>query len=187
MTTLVIDLRENHGGNSAVGDMLVTYLTDKPYRMFASSEIKISSQLIDWRERLGYEVPENFYERAGETFLESYPLESPPATPLRFEGEVFVLTSERTDSSATNFAAVIKDFELGSIVGEETGGLPTHVGNSIIFTLPETGLELRVSSTYFVRPGNFDDGRGVLPDCEVAASEAIRIILAGECQPITTD
>ena len=185
VTRLVIDLRNNSGGNSSVGDALTAYITDEPYRMFASSEVKVSQQLIDWWERVGMETPEDFSERIGEKVVETFSLESPPPIPLRFEGEVFVLTSQGTASSAMDFAAVVKDFQIGTIVGEETGDLPTHVGDSIIFTLPTTGLELRVSHKYFVRPGDFDDGRGVLPDCEVEASQALQAVLSGECQAIS--
>ena len=42
----------------------------------------------------------------------------------------------------------------------------------------KTGLELRVSYKYFVRPGGFDDGRGVLPDVEVPASQALQWVLS---------
>ena len=183
--TLVIDLRKNGGEDSRVGDMLVSYITDQPYRMFARIDAKLSKQALEWLRRYGEEILEDDIASAvGETVTGEPPLETPPPTSLRFGGDVFVLTSRCTASSATDFAAVVKDFGLGTVVGEETGGLPTDFGDSIIFTLPETGLELRVSYKYFVRPGGFDDGRGVLPDCETVAKDAKQAVLLGECQPI---
>ncbi len=181
---LIIDLRKNGGGDSSVGDMLVSYITDQPYRMFARTDIKISQQLLDLAKLYGEEQPGDVASAVGETLSYDVPLETPPPTPLRFGGDVFVLTGHCTASSATDFAAVVKDFGLGTIVGEETGGLPTDFGDYIVFTLPQTGLELRVSYKYFVRPGGFDDRRGVLPDCETVAKDAKRAVLSGECQPI---
>ena len=185
ISSIIVDLRQNSGGNSDVGDMLVSYITNQPYRMFAQVEAKISTQFLEYFRSTGRELPSEVTSSLGEIFVSEVPLEPPPSNSLRFEGDVFVLTSQCTASSATDFAAVVKDFQLGTIVGEETGGLPTHVGNSLIFTLPETELELRVSSIYYVRPGDFDDGRGVLPDCEVEASQALQAVLSGECQAIS--
>ena len=182
--TLVIDLRKNSGGNSLVGDELLRYVTDQPYRMFARIEAKLSRPLLDQLQQVGKTLSSDVTASVGKFEIAEPPLVAPPPTPLRFGGDVFVLTGSCTASSATDFAAVVKDFGLGTIVGEETGGLPTHVGNSVILTLPETGLELRVSSMYFVRPGDFDDGRGVLPDCEVVAQEAMQAVLSGQCEPV---
>ena len=183
--TLVIDLRKNSGGNSSVGDELLRYITDQPYRFYSRVDIKLSKQALEWLKSYGEDVSEEDIASAtGEIVTSELLLETPPPTPLHFNGGVFVLTGPCTASSATDFAAVVKDFHLGTIVGEETGGLPTDFGNYIVFILPETGLELRVSSMYFVRPSEFDDGRGVLPDCGVAAQGAMQTVLSGQCEPV---
>ncbi|MCG8348403.1 MAG: S41 family peptidase, partial [Chloroflexales bacterium] len=86
---------------------------------------------------------------------------------LRFSGDFSVLIGPATFSSAVSFAVIVKDNELGVLVGEETGGPPSGFGSAYSFRLTYTGLEGYVSSAYFVRPNGQDDGRGVLPDYDV--------------------
>jgi len=87
--------------------------------------------------------------------------------PLRFNGEVYLLTGRVTYSSAIEFAANFKDHRIGTILGEETGGLATHFTRIVHFTLTRTKLEGIVSSYEYIRPSGIDDGRGVLPDIEI--------------------
>lgn len=51
------------------------------------------------------------------------------ATPIkrenRFEGQLYVLTSNKTFSAATYFTALIKDNKTGYIIGEETSDNPS--------------------------------------------------------------
>jgi len=190
MEKLIIDLRQNGGGNSALGDALLGYLTDKPWRQFSKIELKVSKQIKDYYrdplpvlKRLYPQSYETVYQSSkdwyrstyeeisstpdGQLFT-SYPEEQQPAeNPLRFRGQVYVLIGQRTFSSAVNLAATIKDYKLGILVGEETGGLATQFGDIYSFWVPNTGLQLGVSHKKFYRPNGQDDGRGVLPDIEV--------------------
>ena len=146
--------------------------------MVSRMDVKVSKQSRAWERQTASSLPDDFRKPLGTVLQYDLPLVNPEPTPLRFGGEVYVLTSQYTASSATDFAAVVKDFELGTLVGKETGGLPTDFGDYIVFNLTETNLELRVSYKYFVRPGGFDDGRGVLPDVEVPASQALQWVLS---------
>lgn len=96
----------------------------------------------------------------------------PRPNPLRFPGTVYVLTSATTFSSATNFCAAIKDVQLGTLIGEETGGVPSSFGDVYQFVLLHTGILGGVSYKYFVRPNGASDGHGVLPDREVPTTAA---------------
>jgi Periplasmic protease len=161
--------------------MLLEYLTDKPYRQFSESLIKISKQEIEFGEYLiknlnlkSKQMIENirkYYpadeDKIGKVQRFSYDLKTPSKNPLRFYGDVYALTSRQTFSSATSFTSAIKDFHLGTIVGEETGGLPSCYGDVISFNLPNSGLGCGCSHTYFLRPSGEDTGRGVIPDFEV--------------------
>ncbi len=69
----------------------------------------------------------------------------PDTNSLRFTGDVFLLINEGTFSSATMLAATIKDYELGTLVGEETGGLASNFGEVYSFALPNTRLVATVS------------------------------------------
>jgi len=163
---LIIDIIENRGGSSRVGDLLLSYLTDKPFRQYSRMDTKVSEQIkkrevySDWRK----------LQRAPNGTILSVKIDyvRPRWNPLRFDGNVWLLTSAYTFSSATAFAATIQDFKLGAIAGEETGGLATTYGDVCRFTLPNSGREVGVSYKYCVRPNGQDAGRGVIPDYEIA-------------------
>ena len=90
----------------------------------------------------------------------------PQSSGPRFGGRVFLLTGPNTFSSAADFAAVVKDYEIGTIIGEETGGLRQCFGDRLRFSLPYSGIGFGVSHKRFYapipKPG--DDLRGVVPD-----------------------
>jgi C-terminal processing protease CtpA/Prc len=64
-------------------------------------------------------------------------------------------------------AVAIKDFQLGTLIGEETGGRANFYGSSYQFDLPATGIPTRVSYAQFIRPSGELDDKGALPDHEV--------------------
>ena len=93
-------------------------------------------------------------------------MRKPPPRKNRFHGRFILLTDNGVFSSATDFAAIIKDFHLGLIIGYETGGVPTSFGDVVGVTLPYSGIELAVSFKRFLAPvpEHGDDTHGVIPD-----------------------
>ncbi len=159
---LIIDIRKNGGGNSYLGDLLISYIWTKPYRMFAKVDIKQSEHNQSYRS-----IKERIFGNNNDSIIT---INVDPHKPnnkkndLIFHGNVYVLTSEYTFSSATDFAAAIKDYKMGEIIGSETGGLATCYGDILSFVMPNTKLMFGVSFKHFTRPGDFDDGKGVIPD-----------------------
>ena len=133
---IAVDLRENVGGNSQVGEMILRYIAEEPHRTVSRMDVKVSEQSRAWKRQTGGGLPDDFRKPLGTVLRYDSPFVNPEPNPLRFGGEVYVLTSQCTASSATDFAAVVKDFGLGTLVGEETGGLPTDFGDYIPFSLP---------------------------------------------------
>ncbi|HHD92455.1 MAG TPA: peptidase S41, partial [Candidatus Portnoybacteria bacterium] len=56
----------------------------------------------------------------------------------RFKGNVYVLTSKETYSSAADFAQAIKAYKLGKIIGEKTGGWIVCYGDIVEDQLPNS-------------------------------------------------
>ncbi len=170
---LIIDLRKNGGGSTNVSDLLYSYVSWKPYRNFARVEVKYSDPVL-----MGGGGGLNPFSRAWEFLRTRFTgdnvvvyendYKKPPEREYRFDGDLYLLVGRSTFSTAVDFAAVIKDLEAGTIVGQETGGLATCFGDTYRAELPNSGLSLRISYKHFVRTGGFDDGRGVLPDVEVS-------------------
>ena len=101
-----------------------------------------------------------------------------------FQGKSYLLVDHYVFSSAVILADEFRDFKVGTIVGYETGGVPTHFGYPRNFSLPNSGIGFGVSRTWFKapkpRPG--DDVHGVLPD--VPVSRDVLAPYRGEADPV---
>lgn len=187
IANLIIDVRVNHGGNGNLIGTLVDYLTDKPYITDAKSEVKTSEATKHCYTT--YPVFVNAIEQARKAednssdfmelvncFLEkpagtitSFPqkITIPKENEYRFDGKLYVITSDETFSGGTGFSVIIKDNKIGYIVGNETSDNPTDYGCIMLFELPNTKINIQNSTQYTVRPAGYDDERGVIPDFKV--------------------
>lgn len=180
---LIIDIRGNGGGNSELGDSLLTYITGKPFTQCSRMELKLSNQIYEqyksmapWYLKIAMFFGYNFSDAdsisGGIAYINNVP-QKPAYNQLLFSGNTYVLINGGTFSSATMFASTIKDCKLGTLIGEETGGLATITGDIYTFELPITKLKCGVSHKRFVRPSGEVDGKGVLPDYEIKLSAQI--------------
>ncbi|MBC7808381.1 MAG: hypothetical protein H7145_19785 [Akkermansiaceae bacterium] len=167
---LIIDVRGNPGGRGGLNEALCEYITDKPYRVFGRGDLKVSGSV---KRLLGREA---YVERLGEEAWKApdgslisdiIDFAKPEPNPLRFSGKVYCLAGAGTFSNGMAFASVIKDCQLGILVGEETGGVGSAYGDYITFRLPHSGFDLNISLKHIFRPSGIDDGRGILPDHEI--------------------
>jgi len=176
---LIVDLRFNGGGNSQAGEYIMNYLTSKPYYMVGRIDIKLSKQGFDehWLEK-------RLAELAGLTITQRDIMGQPEDKGYRFEGRLFLLTGPNTFSSAVLGAAIVKDNRLGTIIGEETGGLRECFGDQRSFLLPNSGLRFGVSYKRFYAPvpKAGDDRSGVVPDVQV--NEDVLSLYLGADDPV---
>ena len=188
---LVIDLRENGGGNAQRAVELLPYVTAKPFRLASRVETRSSAQL---RRRIRSGLPGWLHWVPDATFavhprgraivrapigtvvVYRPPMIEPGRQPLRYGGPVYVLIGRATFSAATTMAAMVADHELATLVGEETGGLGSAFTDIHRFVLPRTGLVADIALRLHVRPSGVEDGRGVLPDVEVRTSAGDRAL-----------
>ncbi|HLM01793.1 MAG TPA: S41 family peptidase [Pyrinomonadaceae bacterium] len=164
---LIIDVRSNRGGNSALGDALIDMFNSKPYRHY-SSIWKRSNQYVEEMKRRKISLPDSYLAlRPGETLSGKSPVIKPGDNPLRFQGQVYVLSAKETFSSGQMFLAVVKDNGLAKIIGEETTVAVCSFGEIMFFNLPHSRLRASVSTKSFTPPAGCKDARGVLPDIAV--------------------
>jgi peptidase S41-like protein len=185
---LIVDLRNNGGGDSRLGDEFLRHVTTTPYRMSAAKMWKMSAEYRAYFKT--WVSPPLRWIRAWEfsslgrrlmngpdgkiVTLPESPAAHEPAQPF-FSGRMCVLIGPQTFSSATDFADAIKTYHLGTLIGEETGGRPNGFGEAYIFRLPRSQLAVSVSSALFVRAsGDTTDHRGVVPDVVIAPTDAHR-------------
>jgi hypothetical protein len=165
---LIIDIRENGGGNSDLGDDLFHYITDTSYAQVEKMRVKMSDDIIEsgWGKWLPADTIEYY---RGKVYTTGGFLKDPGKNELGFNGEVFLLTGPKTFSSANMFASAFKCYGMGTIIGEETGGVTVSFGDVRRYLLPNSQLSFGCSFKQFYEACGREDGRGVLPDHEVRA------------------
>jgi hypothetical protein len=176
---LVIDVRENGGGNSALNNDLWGYASGRPFKQFGGSACRSSARL---KREYGRDKYESIYGREawdapdGQLVqFESGPdddLVQPERNPLRFEGPVVLLIGTGTFSSAMACAVAAKDYKLATLVGEETGEPVVSTGETYDTVAPVTGLRATFTTKVFFGPRPRPDRQGVLPDVRVVRTIA---------------
>ena len=195
---LIIDLRDNGGGNSNMGDFIFRYLREDKISQNSKMRIKVSSDILSpsytklLEEFVGSDVAGRYsgYLKKKYAGLEGMivtkygddedesgvfpdfgkdePVSKPKAL---FSGRVFLLVDNGSFSGASMFAATFRDYNVGKILGYETGGVPISFGDIFLFNLKNSGIPCGVSWKQFFnakpRPG--DDEHGVIPDIPMNA------------------
>jgi hypothetical protein len=199
LTNLIIDIRENGGGNSDVGDEFLQYLASSDFQQYnidktiikTSKLVKrkynkelnelLNSDALTKTDSLEIRKLQNLINLPTGSFTQC-----PYATNLitlknnsnRFEGNLFVLTSKKTYSSASDFAQTIKAYKIGNIIGEETGGWIVCYGDIVLDELPNSKLVLGISTVKFVNIGaDPDDWHGVIPDINIDADKSMDYVI----------
>jgi Peptidase family S41 len=181
---LIVDLRHNGGGDSRLGEALLNYITDKPYRMAARKEWKVSHEIRAQLKRhvaawIRWMPLEMFLETGrklwltpvGQVAVFASGTTTPDANPLRFRGPVCFLIGAGTFSSAMMLADAVAECDLATLIGEETGGEPNAFGEVYSFDLPNSRLTVGVSSARYIgASGEGDRTGGVRPDVEILAA-----------------
>ncbi|RVU34442.1 hypothetical protein EOE67_15470 [Rheinheimera riviphila] len=177
-TTLIIDVRENRGGNdSAWIDHLMPYLADQPFRVGSHSKKKVIASRASVTEPAGLVIESEF-----KTWYQ------PQLTnPLRFQGKVVVLTGRRTYSSAVQFSNVMQDFSFATLAGEGSYVRSRSTGGVQFIALPHSKLDIIVPRFWAARPqGGFTEQLQtpdwLMPD-DVTAPEALVQAVAARLQP----
>lgn len=145
---LIIDIRSNTGGKYDQVDLLMHYLTDKPYQQ--------CSQTIQ-------QPPDR--DISQDPLVTECFVVQPPPRPQRFEGEIYLVIGPNTFSAAITFATTLQDYELATLIGEETLDLASYCAFIPDHAQPiSTFLSYKCSQQCYVRPSGEVNGRGVIPD-----------------------
>jgi hypothetical protein len=148
---LIVDLRENGGGDPAMVAHVSSYLFSK------------RTHLNDIWERPGNKT-ERFYTNP-----------DLPGRKLSDDKPVYVLTSNRTFSGAEEFSYNLKNLKRATIVGETTGGgahpVNGHrIADKFMIGVPFARAINPISKTNW-------EGTGVEPDVKVPAGDALAVAL----------
>ena len=145
---LIIDLRDNGGGDPKMVAYISSYLFAEPTHL------------------------NDLYNRKEDKTTEFWTLRDVPGARLA-DKPVFVLTSKRTFSGAEEFTYNLKNLKRATIIGETTGGgahpVSGHrIDDHFMIGVPFARAINPISKTNW-------EGTGVEPDIKVPASEALDV------------
>ncbi len=151
---VAVDLRGNGGGNSLVADEFIKYLDVNSFGVTTETM------------RLGpFLTPMGI----GTVVNERY-------TDLTFTGDVYLLTSAGSFSSAMLFPQYIKDNGLGKLIGEPPGNDPNGYGEITEFRTPNAGMWISVSTKRFNRIDRECPDKYVMPDIPCDENSALDVL-----------
>lgn len=147
--SLIIDLRDNAGGQDEYGSLLYSYLASKPFRYYASIESTAKVFREEENQMLGI---------------------IPPQINV-FSGNVLILINGLSFSVTAEFCAIAKSNGRALFVGEETGGgyHGNTSGQTMKIELPNSLLQViipRFKYVNYVEASKHSD-RGIIPDYQI--------------------
>lgn len=176
---LIVDLRYNGGGNSDLGELLLSYLTAARFRLSSGRYFKVSSKYQKFmRENYPDQTTAQVitYLNAKPDTVLYFPYQEKnylPDNPNRYPLETVFLIGPQNLSSATMLADGAQTYKLARLIGQPTGAPANDGGESYSFKLPHTGFEVYTSSTFDIRAnGNKNDNAAILPDISVIENKS---------------
>jgi hypothetical protein len=157
---LIIDIRNNGGGESGNASYLYSYLTNRPFRFLYAMEASQKICNDDKKNGVNYK----FLKSTGKyqttdsttTLPQFFGLNTQQPMPNNFSGNLYLLIDGLTTSAAPQFVSLVKQNRKVIIVGEETPG--SLLGGSgrgySYFYLPNSGLLTIISQyrLYLINP-----------------------------------
>jgi C-terminal processing protease CtpA/Prc len=171
---LIIDLRNNGGGDVDMYALLTKYIIAQPFKV-ADTAYTVSKTLRPFTKYIKH----GFFTNLGFAFLTRKQKDGHyhfgfyerhsyyPKKNNHFNGKVYVLINGPTFSASTLFCHAVKGQQNVTLVGEETGG-GWHGNSGLMIpdiTLPNTKIKVRLPLFKIVQYKHVpQNGTGVVPD-----------------------
>jgi C-terminal processing protease CtpA/Prc len=145
---LIVDMRNNGGGDAAASTLLASYLFDK------------RTHLAD------------FHYREGNRIEQRWSADVVPGLRYGQKKDVYILTSKDTFSAGEDFTYALKNLKRATVIGETTGGGANAGDNRRL--LPNFSVFVPLSRLISPVTKTNWEGVGVTPDVSVCAGDALR-------------
>jgi C-terminal processing protease CtpA/Prc len=194
LKNVVIDLRQNSGGNILWSTSLCQYLVNKPFNVADTVAANTRSfpykkymqpWLIYWLS-MHTTAHRNADGRIHFRYFERHQFK--PKNKNHFNGNIYLVTGGYTFSAAALVTGTLKGQPNVTVVGEETGG--GAYGNSAMhlptIELPNSGIRVTLPLYRLVIDAKHPkNGRGIFPDVEVLpSSDYIRRGVDGKMEKV---
>jgi hypothetical protein len=177
--SLIIDLRNNYGGNSENLSTLFDLISKSAFRLNDHMVVNSNTTYSFFKFADNYGINDTLFKNyspiAGKNgyYLEAEIIEKKISDDKTFKGDVYVLVNERSFSSAAVFAGLVKKYNRGLIIGRETGSAYYQI-NALRFVtlmLPNSKINIRIPLIKIVfdtvQRQEIPRGRGVIPDVSI--------------------
>lgn len=166
---LIIDIRNNGGGASSVGDIILRYISPEPFVQMDKALVRVTPLTAKLMNNPDIRPMLTFYDSDTSEYINPRTAEEG-----HYDGNVYLLTSNRTFSSAGSFSWAFKECSMGTVIGEETGGMNVCYGDILMYKLPVSGLSTSISFKRFWQlRADENDIHGTIPDIAVPAEQAL--------------
>lgn len=184
--SLVIDIRNNGGGESSNAAYLFSWLTDQPFHFLYAMDTNRITFEGDSLSGLKYDfLPGLNKFRTSDSATDEqrfFGLKVQIPHENSYGGRLYVLIDGLTVSAAPQFAALVKLNKRGVLIGEEApGALTGGSGRGYsYFRLPNTGLLVMISHyrLYLINPDSGSPDQCIRPD--IPASKKTSDIILGK-------
>lgn len=157
VSNLILDLRDNNGGNPDLVKFILQHLFGQPFEQ--ARECRIVKDPSE----------EHFLERTRSRWYPWYGIGTFRPKRNNFKGNLYLLVNEGTFSSGVIFSNVLRRYARTVVVGSETGGNPIVMSGYLIktsWTLPNTRIQIGsgILCTVYDDDLKLNQGRGLIPD-----------------------
>ena len=175
---LIVDIRDNEGGDDDVRNKVISYLISHPayhtirrYYRFLEVPDSLMPYLQTWDQSFKRPKPASDYVRtkAGLYYKKSTnPIQAIVPHQNYFDGQVYLLTNATNSSSSFFMADILQENKCAKLVGEATGGTKQGIngGQFFFLYLPSTGIEVDIPLIYQA-PMEIRKDEGIKPDIAV--------------------
>jgi len=160
---LILDLRNNQGGDIKYGVYLLSYLLHQDFRV-VELYYKVSNETSNYQ----------LVKTSGEELGVHKPKKD------NFKGQLYVLINGGSFSNSGIVATTLKQYGKAIFIGNETGGSNRVLaGWTNEYSLPKTNIHIEIPTKQFMLLENLPlTGHGTMPDFEI--SETIEDILSNK-------
>lgn len=161
-SNLIIDIRNNDGGNSGDGKKVLKYLLDAPF------QIKQSVRVVKNKNE------EDLMKRTRTALNGQFQRGTYGPHKVGFDGDVYVLVNGGSTSAAVVFAAALDRTNRATFVGVEMGGNPIVMGGGLwdcVKNTPNTKITFSFGNKLNILDNvALNTGHGLIPDYVVEES-----------------